>query len=54
MVVSRGGKFCVVHGHAKKPGSKTDKPAGSVIKCFDKKADAMAMHKAILISDAKR
>lgn len=25
---------CVLHGHPKKPGSKTDKPAGSVIKCF--------------------
>lgn len=25
---------CVVHGHAQKAGSKTDKPAGTPIKCF--------------------
>jgi hypothetical protein len=37
-----------------KVGSKTDKPKGTVIKCFDKKADADAMHRAILASKAER
>lgn len=54
MVVKRGDKWCVVHAHPQKPGSKTDKPPGTVIKCFDTKQDAKAMHRAILISQAKR
>jgi DNA adenine methylase len=57
-VVKRGGKWCVVHGHPMKPGSKTDKPIGSIIKCFpgtsEGKARAIAMHRAIIISEAKR
>jgi len=44
-VEKRGNKWCVVHGHPKKPGSKTDKPEGSIIKCFPTKAEADAMHK---------
>lgn len=53
MVVKRGNQWCVIHSHEQKPGSKTDKPAGSIIKCFDTKIEAEAMHKAILASQAK-
>lgn len=45
---------CVYHGHAKKPGSKTDKPKGSVIKCHGSHAEAVAQHRAIVISQMKR
>jgi len=34
MVVKKGNAWCVVHGSPKKAGSKTDKPKGTVIKCF--------------------
>lgn len=54
MIEKRNGKYCVVHGHPKKPGSKTDKPEGSVIKCFDTLAEAEKMHKAIIISQQKQ
>lgn len=65
MVVKKGNKWCVVHGHPQKEGSKTDKPVGSVIKCFpfeegneesEKRAkeQALKMHRAILISQQKR
>jgi len=47
-VERRGKKWCVVHGHPKKAGSKTDKPEGSIIKCFDTKKEADAMHRAIM------
>lgn len=53
MVEKIGNSYCVVHGHAQKPGSKTDKPKGTVIKCFNTKAEAEAMHKAIIISQVK-
>lgn len=53
-VVKRDDKWCVVHGHPQKPGSKTDKPEGSVIKCFPTKEQAEAMHKAIIISQIKK
>jgi len=53
IVVKKGDQYCVVHGHPQKPGSKTDKPEGSVIKCFSTKAEADAMHKAIIISQIK-
>jgi len=53
-VVQRGDRWCVVHGHPMTPGSKTDKPIGTVIKCFPTKEEAIAMHKAIIISEAKR
>jgi len=43
-----GNEWCVVHGHPKKPGSKTDKPKGTVIKCFPTKKEAEAMHRAIM------
>lgn len=54
MVVKRGDKYCVIHSHPEKPGSKTDKPAGSIIKCFDTKEEAERMHMAILISQQKQ
>jgi hypothetical protein len=47
-VVERDGKWCVIHGHPKKEGSKTDKPKGTTIKCFDSKKKALAMHAAIM------
>ena len=64
MVVKKGNSYCVVHGHTQKKNSKTDKPAGSVIKCFSfnpntkgseasAKDKATKMHKAILISESK-
>jgi DNA adenine methylase len=53
-VVKRGDKWCVVHGHPIKPGSKTDKPPGSIIKCFPTKEEAVAMHKAIIVSQKRR
>jgi len=65
MIVKRGNKWCVVHGHPKKKGSKTDKPEGTVIKCYPfklgnkqseaaAKAKAKKMHQAILISESKK
>jgi len=53
MVVRRGDKWCVIHAHPKKAGSKTDKPEGSVIKCFRSKKDAIKMHQAILFSEGR-
>lgn len=57
-VVKKGDKWCVIHGHPKKPDSKTDKPAGSIIKCFpgtpEGKRKADAMHAAIIISKIRR
>jgi hypothetical protein len=52
-VEKRGNQWCVVHGSPRKPGSKTDKPEGTVIKCFDIKKDADAMHRAIEASKAE-
>jgi len=54
MVKKIGSNWCVVHGHPKKKGSKTDKPAGTIIKCFRTKKEAEAMHQAILISQQSR
>lgn len=53
-VEKRGDKYCVVHGHAQKEGSDTDKPKGSVIKCFDNAKDAYAMHSAIVHSQERQ
>lgn len=61
MVVKRGGYWCVVHGHPKKPGSKTDKPMGTVIKCYSiaeygeegAHRRALKHHAAILFSQRK-
>ena len=57
MVRKKNGKWCVLHGHPQKKGSKTDKPIGAVIKCFpgtpEGKAQALAMHAAILLSEKK-
>jgi hypothetical protein len=63
MVEKKGNKWCVVHGHEQK-GSATDKPIGTVIKCYEfipgnmrseqvAKLKAEEMHKAILISETK-
>ena len=52
-VVKKGDQWCVVHGHTE-TGGPHDKPIGSIIKCFPKKEDAEAMHKAIIISEIKR
>ena len=54
MVTKRGNKWCVVHGHPQKKGSKTDKPEGSIIKCFKSKKKAEAMHTAIILSQKRR
>jgi len=54
MVKKRGNQWCVLHGHPKKMGSKTDKPKGSTIKCFSNKSDALAMHTAIILSQKRR
>ena len=65
MIVKRGNRWCVVHGHPMKKGSKTDKPKGTIIKCYsftpgnkqseaNAKAKAKKMHQAILISESKR
>lgn len=64
MIEKRGNAWCVVHGHAQKSGSKTDKPKGSVIKCYSfvpgnktsedtARKKAAAMHYAISISQSK-
>ena len=61
MVEKRGNAWCVVHGHPKKKDSKTDKPKGTIIKCyyFDPtlkgsearaKKKANKMHRAIMLS----
>lgn len=51
-VVERDGRWCVVHGHADTGGSR-DAPKGTVIKCFDSKEKAMAMHAAIMANKGK-
>ena len=64
MIAKRGNQWCVLHGHTQKKNSKTDKPAGSVIKCYpfnpnvkgseaSAKDKATKMHRAILISESK-
>lgn len=53
-VVKRGNQWCVVHGHPQKPGSKTDKPEGTVIKCFSTKKQADAMHRAIMANEGDK
>jgi hypothetical protein len=59
-VEQRGRCVCVLHGHPKKAGSKTDKPKGSIIKCYcgadmkDNWKKAEAMHYAITQSQKKR
>lgn len=60
MVKQKGRCVCVVHGHAKKKGSKTDKAKGANIKCYcgksmkDNWRKARAMHYAITRSQARR
>lgn len=34
MIKKIGNQWCVVHAHAQKSGSATDKPAGTPIACF--------------------
>lgn len=43
-----GDDWAVIHAHARKKGSKTDKPKGTIIKKFDTKEKALAMHRAIM------
>lgn len=60
MIEKRGKCVCVIHAHPKKKGSKTDKEAGTPIKCFcgkDPKTNmkkAQAMHYAIVQSQKKK
>jgi hypothetical protein len=64
MVVKRGNTWCVVHGHPRKKGSKTDKPKGTLIKAYrftpgnaaseaQAKRKAEKMHAAILANQNK-
>lgn len=50
MVKKLNGKWCVVHAHPKRPGSKTDKPPGTP----EGKRKADAMHTAILLSQQRQ
>ena len=52
MIVKKEGKWWVVHAHPQKAGSATDKPIGTIIKCFQTEKEANAMHNAILTSQA--
>jgi hypothetical protein len=60
-VEKRGDKWCVLHGHPQKTGSKTDKPAGTAIDCYSiaefgeegARKKAMAMHYAIVKSQER-
>lgn len=54
MIKKVGKKWAVVHGHAKKKGSKTDKPKETVIAKFTTKKAALQMHRAIIISQKRR
>lgn len=58
MVKKINGKWCVIHAHAKKAGSKTDKPKGSIIHCYpgtpEGRKRANAMHAAIVISQQSK
>ena len=61
MVTIESDRACVRHAHAQKAGSKTDKPVGTVIKCYlfstygRKKAieKAHALHYAIVMSERR-
>lgn len=50
--------WCVVHAHPQKPGSSTDKPPGSIIKCFPHTTEgherALAMHRAIMAQETRK
>jgi len=55
--IRRKGKivgYGVYHAHPKRKGNKTDKPKGTLIKAFHTKKEALAMHRAIMISKKKR
>lgn len=65
MIKKIGSAYVVVHGHAKKKGSKTDKPKGTVIKKYpfkpgserseaEAKRKAQKMHTAIILSQRRR
>lgn len=64
-VEKRGNKWCVVHGHPKKKGSKRDKPPGTAIHCYkfgsgtdntedEARQKAFKMHYAIAKSQERR
>lgn len=52
-IAKRGGKWCVLHGHPKKKGSKTDKPKGATIACHNTRKEALAQHRAIMASKSR-
>jgi hypothetical protein len=52
MIEKIGSMFAVVHSGNRK--SKRDKPKGTVIKKFKKFEDALAMHRAIIMSKKRR
>jgi hypothetical protein len=54
MIVKRGDKWCVIHAHKKKPGSKRDKPKGTAIGCHKAKKAAIDQHQAIQASKARK
>jgi len=54
MIEKRGSKWCVIHGHPKKKGSKRDKPKGSVISCHTTKKAALAQHRAVMASKKRK
>ena len=45
VVEKRGNKWCTIHCHGEKKGQ--------IISCFNTKAEAMAQHRAIEMSEAK-
>jgi hypothetical protein len=61
MIEKRGDYWVVIHGHAEKKGSKTDKPKGSAIHSYSIKKygnrgayeKAKAMHYAIVMSQQR-
>jgi hypothetical protein len=61
MVKKVGNQWCVLHAHPQKEGGKTDKPAGTPIKCWSiseygeqgAKKRAVRMHQAILFSQGR-
>lgn len=63
MVEVYSDRACVVHAHVQRQGSKTDKPAGTPIKCYSFQEEggreqaikkAYAMHTAIMESEMRR
>jgi hypothetical protein len=53
VIIKRGNRWCVAHGHDQKKDSETDRPKGAIIKCFNTKEEAIKMHVAIMLSEKK-